>query len=78
MIKQGSINKTHEDYAEMMTAMNNIIKAVNDAKDLLMRQNPTCAYEAVRCLRNIIGEAGNINAAIARDYIAELEAKQNN
>jgi hypothetical protein len=74
--KETMINQTHSDYAQMITVVGNALEAVNNAKKVIGSMDPKSAGTILICLKNMSSELGNINSALAKDYIEELETYQ--
>ena len=71
--KETMMNQTHADYAKMLTAVSEALDAVFDAKKLIASMDPKSAGTIIISLQNMYSELGNINSALAKDYIEELE-----
>ena len=74
MKKESLINQAHSDYAKMMVAMATAMEAISTVKDLVNTMNPPSAGTIVINLNNMYTELGNMNSAIAKDYVDELES----
>lgn len=71
--KETMINQTHSDYAQMLAAVGTAMDAVSEAKKLIGTMDPKSAGTILISLKNMYSELGNINSALAKDYIEELE-----
>lgn len=71
--KETMINQTHSDYAQMMTAVGDALVAIENAKKMIGTMDPKSAGTILISLKNMYSELGNINSALAQDYIEELE-----
>ena len=80
MNKETLLQQTHEDYNKMIAAMANAINAINDAKDIISKLSPHSAGTILINMKNMNLEMGNMSAALAKDYLDELDyiRKNNN
>ena len=76
MNKEMRIDACHEEFGQVMADMPAIIKALKDLENRVNIHNfPSSGTVAVN-LKNMRHEIGNMKAAIAKDYIEELETLQ--
>ncbi len=73
MKKSELISRTHSDYNKMIAAMANALDAINEARDLIGTMDPPSAGTILINLKSMTSELGNMSAAIAKDYLEELE-----
>lgn len=73
MKKSELISRTHADYNKMIAAMANALEAISEARDVINTMDPPSAGTILINLKNMTSELGNMSAAIAKDYLEELE-----
>jgi hypothetical protein len=72
--KETMINQAHSDYGQMMKSLTEAMECIDKAKSLINTMNPNSAGTIVIELKNMYHELGNMNSALAKDYIDELES----
>ena len=79
MDKKELMARTHADYLKALTVMGDAIAAVAEARKTLNVLNIPTASTAYITMGNMVDELCNINSAVARDYVDDVEAlrKQN-
>ena len=76
MNKEMRIDACHEEFGQVMADMTAIEEKIKEVENYISTMNPPSAGTVVINLRNMRREMGNMKAAIAKDYIEELETLQ--
>lgn len=76
MNKEMRIDACHEEFGQVMADMTAIMNALKDLENSVNVHNfPSSGTISIN-LKNMRREMGNMKAAIAKDYIEELETLQ--
>ena len=76
MNKDYRIDAAHAEYGKAMADMTAIEEKIKEVENYISTMNPPSAGTIVINLKNMRREMGNMKAAIAKDYIEELETLQ--